>query len=158
MCRNPSNIRKPLRHDNLLHLNGPSVAGTIAHLTSEPKFWNLFKALSHRGIDSLWKIYSVVELMIPGDSDVCENYGHPLKREYQIRIRHWLYFSSLWSSYLSLAFFQTFRSEEPSNEILQKILSYRWQAVKKEEARNTWGAQLLIHVLETQLDVVFVCC
>jgi hypothetical protein len=33
--------------------------------------------------------------------------------------------------------FQTFRSEEPSNEILQKILSYRWQAVKKEEARNT---------------------
>ena len=30
--------------------------------------------------------------------------------------------------------FKTFRSEEPSNEMLQKILSYRWEAVKKEEA------------------------
>jgi len=34
--------------------------------------------------------------------------------------------------------FKTFRSEEPTNEMLQKILSYRWEAVKKEEARNTF--------------------
>lgn len=34
--------------------------------------------------------------------------------------------------------FKTFRTGEPSNETLQKILSYRWQAVKKEEARNTF--------------------
>ena len=30
--------------------------------------------------------------------------------------------------------FKTFRSEEPSHEMLQKILSYRWETVKKEEA------------------------
>lgn len=34
--------------------------------------------------------------------------------------------------------FKTFRSEEPSNEMLQKILSYRWEAVKKEEASNAF--------------------
>merc|ERR1719500_2269678 len=34
--------------------------------------------------------------------------------------------------------FKTFRSEEPSNEMLQKILSYRWEAVKKEEAKKTF--------------------
>jgi len=34
--------------------------------------------------------------------------------------------------------FKTFRAEEPTNEMLQKILSYRWEAVKKEEARNTF--------------------
>merc|ERR1711936_441588 len=34
--------------------------------------------------------------------------------------------------------FKTFRSEEPSNEMLQKILSYRWEAVKKEEASKAF--------------------
>lgn len=34
--------------------------------------------------------------------------------------------------------FKTFRSEEPSNEMLQKILSYRWETVKKEEASKTF--------------------
>jgi len=35
--------------------------------------------------------------------------------------------------------FKTFRSEEPSNEMLQKILSYRWEtAVTKEEASNAF--------------------
>jgi len=34
--------------------------------------------------------------------------------------------------------FKTFRSEEPSNEMLQKILSYRWEAVKKEEASKVF--------------------
>ncbi len=46
---------------------------------------------------------------------------------------------TLWYTLYTYTYFvfQTFRSEEPSNEILQKILSYRYQAVKKEEARNT---------------------
>merc|ERR1719369_1894020 len=34
--------------------------------------------------------------------------------------------------------FKTFRSEEPSHEVLQKILAYRWEAVKKEEASKTF--------------------
>jgi len=34
--------------------------------------------------------------------------------------------------------FKTFRSEEPSHEMLQKILAYRWEAVKKEEASKTF--------------------
>lgn len=34
--------------------------------------------------------------------------------------------------------FKTFRGDEPSHEILQKILSHKWHAVKKEEARNTF--------------------
>jgi len=35
--------------------------------------------------------------------------------------------------------FKTFRSEEPSNEMLQKILSYRWETtVTKEEASNAF--------------------
>merc|ERR1719369_2520318 len=34
--------------------------------------------------------------------------------------------------------FKTFRAEEPSNEMLQKILSYRWEAVKKEEASKAF--------------------
>ena len=32
---------------------------------------------------------------------------------------------------------KTFRSEEPTNQMLQSILQYRWETVKKEEARNT---------------------
>jgi len=34
--------------------------------------------------------------------------------------------------------FKTFRSEEPTNQMLQSILQYRWETVKKEEARNTF--------------------
>merc|ERR1719167_496 len=34
--------------------------------------------------------------------------------------------------------FKTFRDEEPNHEMLQKILSYRWEAVKKEEASKTF--------------------
>jgi len=34
--------------------------------------------------------------------------------------------------------FKTFRTEEPTNEMLQKILSYRWEAVKKEEASKAF--------------------
>jgi len=34
--------------------------------------------------------------------------------------------------------FKTFRSEEPSHEMLQKILSYRWETVKKEEASKNF--------------------
>jgi len=34
--------------------------------------------------------------------------------------------------------FKTFRDEEPNHEMLQKILSYRWETVKKEEASKTF--------------------
>jgi len=34
--------------------------------------------------------------------------------------------------------FRTFRSEEPSNQMLQNILSYRWETVKKEEVSKTF--------------------
>jgi hypothetical protein len=44
---------------------------------------------------------------------------------------------NLFLSAKTTSLLQTFRSEEPSNEILQKILAYRWHATKKEEARNT---------------------
>merc|ERR1712200_403420 len=34
--------------------------------------------------------------------------------------------------------FKTFRAEEPSHQMLQKILSYRWESIKKEEASKTF--------------------
>lgn len=34
--------------------------------------------------------------------------------------------------------FKTFRAHEPSNMMLQSILQYRWDAVSKQEARNTF--------------------
>merc|ERR1740128_1287314 len=34
--------------------------------------------------------------------------------------------------------FRTFRSEGPSNQMLQNILSYRWETVKKEEVSKTF--------------------
>merc|ERR1719266_1133564 len=34
--------------------------------------------------------------------------------------------------------FRTFRTEEPSHQMLQKILSYRWESIKKEEASKTF--------------------
>merc|ERR1711934_758665 len=34
--------------------------------------------------------------------------------------------------------FKTFRAEEPSHQMLQKILSYRWESIKKGEASKTF--------------------
>merc|ERR1712107_11780 len=34
--------------------------------------------------------------------------------------------------------FKTFRAEEPIHQMLQKILSYRWESIKKEEASKTF--------------------
>merc|ERR1739844_267258 len=54
--------------------------------------------------------------------------------------------------------FKTFRAEEPSHQMLQKILSYRWESIKKEEASKTfdqiWEPREKETTVILQLDIL----